>query len=242
MKIFFIGGGSNLLAPDAGFAGIVIKLEGNFQKIIRRDILKIEAGAGAALQKLSNLAESAGLSGLEWAAGVPGTIGAAVAGGAGAFGQSIADIVEKIIVFDTQIKKLKTLPGKNLGLGYRRSRLKKTDLITKVFLSLKKEKPAVIKNRMKKNLFVRKKTQPLDFSGAGSIFKNPAGKFAGELIEQCGLKGKKIGQAQISEKHANFIVNCGRAKAKDVQKLIRMAQKKVKEKFGIQLEKEIIVL
>ena len=200
------------------------------------------------------------LAGLEWAAGIPGTVGGAIYGNAGAFGKSIGDAVKSVEVLDVKNLKTKKLKNKDCKFGYRNSMFKQkknqstkqsfvlgrahkimcSDLvILSVEIRLKKGKKIEIEKKIKEYLEHRKETQPLNFSSAGSIFKNPSGFSAGELIEQCGLKGKIVGRAKISEKHANFIVNLGGAKAKDVMKLINLAKSKVKKKFGIELEEEI---
>ncbi len=218
LPFFILGGGSNILVSDKGFNGLVIKFG----------------------QPLSLYVSK----GLEWAAGIPGTVQGAVCGNAGAFGKSMKNVVESVEVFDTETEKVKIFKNKNCRFSYRNSifREKKNLIILSATLQLKKEDKKVIENKIKKNLEQKKRTQPLDFPSAGSIFKNPQGFSAGELIEKSGLKGKKIGDAEISKNHANFIVNLGKAKAKDVLSLMKLAKQKVKNKFGIVLEEEIELL
>jgi len=215
LPVFVLGGGSNVLFPDKGYRGLVIK----FQNL-----------------KLSQLVNS----GLEWAAGIPGTVTGAIWGNAGAFGKSMKDVVKKVEVFDVKNEKIKILNNKDCRFGYRDSIFKKNHdlIILSAEIKQKKSDPQEIK----KCLAHRRKTQPLSFPSAGSVFKNPPGFSAGELVEKCGLKGKKIGGAQISDIHSNFIVNLGGAKAQDVLSLIKLVKKTVNKKFKIKLEEEIIVL
>jgi len=268
LPFFILGTGSNLLISDKGFSGLVIKIKYSTFNI---QYSKILTGAGTSLSQLVNAAASAGLTGLEWAAGIPGTVGGAVYGNAGAFGKSMKDVIKTVTVLKIpnsksdhspfpmgwvaqpfnkgcgeipnkiQIKKYK---NKECSFGYRDSIFKKRKdlIIVSATLQLKKGKKKEIGNIMKEYLEYKKKTQPLNFSSAGSVFKNPKGFFSGELIEKCGLKGKKIGNAKFSEKHANFIINLGGATAQDVKKLINLAKKSVKKKFGVVLEEEIELL
>jgi len=210
LPFFILGGGSNLLVSDKGFAGLVIAAE-NKQLTINNN--KIIAEAGVNLSHLVRESSQAGLTGLEWAINIPGTIGGAVKCQASAFGQSISKIVKEIKKLDKIILSVELV-------------LKKGD---------KKKSQQLIKEYFKK----RKDSQPLDYPSAGCIFKNPAGQFAGQLIEECGLKGKQVGQAMVSQKHANFIINLGNAQARDVRKLIQLIKKSVNKDFKINLEEEI---
>lgn len=244
LPFFILGGGNNLLVSDKGYRGLVINLQFltfDFQKISNSKSLKILAGAGLPLSKIVNLSAEKSLTGLEWVAGIPGTIGGAIYGNAGAFGKSMKDIIKKVNVLDVEKSKIKTLKNKNCKFNYRESVFKKNKnlIIISAEFRLKKEAKKEIKKRIKEFLNYKKETQPLNFPSAGSIFKNPKGFSAGQLIEKCGLKGKKIGKAKFSEKHANFIVNLGKAKAKDVINLINLAKKSVKNKFKIILQEEI---
>jgi UDP-N-acetylmuramate dehydrogenase len=241
LPFLILAGGSNVLVSDKGFKGLVIKI-GDAGRNIKD--AKITAGAGTNLGKLSGLAVKESLTGFEWTAGIPGTLGGAIRGNAGAFGKSMSQNVQSVRVFDARSGKIKILKNKDCRFSYRNSVFKKNKnlVILSAILKLKKGNKKEIKNRIGKCLNYRKKSQPLNFSSAGSIFQNPEGRFAGELIERCGLKGKRIGQARISKTHANFIVNLGRAKAKDVGRLIRLAKKRVKGKFGITLKEEIEII
>jgi len=211
LPFFILGGGSNILVSDKGFNGLVIKFG----------------------QPLSSYVSK----GLEWAVGIPGTVQGAVCGNAGAFKKSMKDVVERVEVFDTETGKVKIFKNKDCWFSYRNSifRKKKNLIILLVKIASKKSNT----KKIKQYLDYRKKTQPLNLPSAGSVFKNPSGFSAGELIEKCNLKGKKIGNVKISEKHANFIVNLGDGKAKDVKKLIKIIKNKVKNKFGVVLKEEI---
>ncbi len=238
---FILGNGSNLLVSDKGFEGLVIKLQVTSCKL-RGNM--IHAEAGVSLSQLLNIALKNNLSGLEWAVGIPGTLGGAIFGNAGAFGKSIGDNIKEVVAFDIKDKKIKILKNKECKFNYRESVFKKKNnlIILSAKIELKKNNKKEIRNKIKEYLDYRKRHQPLNFPSIGSIFKNPKGFSAGYLIEKCGLKGKKIGNVKISEKHANFIINLGKGKATDVKKLINLAKKKVKEKFGISLKEEIIYL
>jgi UDP-N-acetylmuramate dehydrogenase len=211
LPFFILGGGSNLLINNKGFNGLVIKFG----------------------QPLSFYVSK----GLEWAVGIPGTIQGAVWCNAGAFGKSMQDVVKEVEVFNAKTGKIKIFKNKDCQFSYRNSIFKKNKNLIILSVKIKSKKSDIKKIRQYLNH--RKKTQPLSFPSAGSIFKNPKGFFAGKLIEECGLKGKRIGNVQISEKHANFIVNLGNGRAKDVIKLIKLIKEKVKKRFGITLKEEI---
>ncbi len=233
---FILGNGSNILVSDKGFNGLVIKMQNAKCKMQNA---KIIADAGIILGKLVNESVKIGLTGLEWAAGIPGTIGGAIRGNAGAFDVSMSDIVERVRALNIKTSQITNFKNKDCKFNYRESIFKKNknSIILSAELKLKKGKTS--KNLIKNYANQRKEKQPMEFFSAGCIFKNPAKQSAGYLIEQCGLKGKKIGGAMISEKHANFIVNTGKAKASDVKKLIDLCKEKVKNKFKIKLKEEI---
>lgn len=235
MPFFILGGGSKILVSDKGFKGLIIKMKNENAKC------KIICEAGMMLSKLINLSMEKKLSGLEWAAGIPGTIGGAVSGNAEAFGESIGDIVKGVEVFNFKNQKIEILKNKDCQFKYRESifKKKKNLIILSAELEMKETNKKKIKDKIKTCFNVRKRKQPLEYASAGSVFKNPKGFFAGFLIEKCGLKGKRVGNAEISKKHANFIVNLGKAKAEDVKKLINLAKKQVRKKFGVVLEEEI---
>ncbi len=235
-----LGLGSNVLVSDKGFEGLVIKNKAdNF--VINNNLLRAESGA--LLDKLSEETVKRGLKGLEKASGIPGTVGGAVAGNAGwpKSDWSIKDVFKEgeILIEGKAEKKDKEW----FDFGYRESKLKKIKeaVILEVFLELEEGVEEELKEERREILKIRTEKIPPGFS-AGSVFKNPPGKSAGFLIESAGLKGKRMGEAQISEKHANFIINLGGAKAEDVKELISLAKEKVREKFGIELEEEIRII
>ncbi len=251
LPFFLLAGGSNLLVSDKGFRGLIIKFQiSNFKinptgSLSLRSIQqnsKIITEAGVMLRELVNTSAKLGLTGLEWLAGIPGTIGGAIRGNAGAFVKSMADLVKTVEVLEVKPElKIKNYKLKDCQFSYRNSifKKKKNLAILSVEIQLEKGDKKEIKKNIKRYLDYRREKHPLNLPSAGSVFKNPENSSSGRLIESCGLKGKKIGQAQISEKHADFIVNLGKAKAEDVLKLINLAKQKVKEKFGIELEEEI---
>lgn len=248
LPFFILGGGSNLLVSDREYKGLVIKTKNEKIKIEPLSSskkggakLKIFCEAGTLFSKLLSESIKNEATGLEWAIGIPGTVAGATRGNAGAFGSSIADSIQMVRVYNVKNRKIKIFKNKDCQFNYRNTIFKKNKdlIIISLTLELKKGKKKDIENKIKEYLDYRKKHQPLNFPSAGSIFLNPKGFSAGQLIEKCGLKGKKMGQAQISKIHANFIVNRGRAKAKDVKKLIKLTKEKAKQKFGIILKEEI---
>jgi len=241
LSFFILANGSNVLFSDNGFDGLVIKLE-NTNNELRNDT--IYAQAGVMLSSTVNIAEEAGLSGLEWAGGIPGTVGGAVRGNAGAFDSSVSDIVKSVEALDVSNLEIKNYKIEDCEFGYRNSIFKKNKnlIILSIEIELQKGDRIEIEKQIQEYKNYRKEHHPLKFSSAGSIFKNPSGLSVGELIEKSGLKGKIIGDAQISEKHCNFIVNLGRAEAKDVLALINLVKKEVKNKFDINIEEEIMIV
>jgi len=234
---FILGGGSNLLVSDKGFRGLVIRIQETRYTIQET---RIVAWAGTPLAKLVEAAAEDSLSGLEFCVGIPGTIGGAVCGNSGLKDKAFGDLVETVKVLNEN-GDLVVLNNSQCQFGYRRSIFqKKPAVILEVTLKLKSGNQKEIKKEMQQYLNKRK-NQPKEPS-AGSIFKNPPGKSAGELIDQVGLKGETLGQAQIAAKHANWIINLGGASCQDVLKLILLAKKKVKEKFGLELREEIRVV
>jgi len=242
LPIFILGGGNNVLALDKGYSGLVIKIQNSEIKIQDSNI---QAEAGVALAKLVVLATKESLTGLEWAAGIPGTVGGAVYGNAQAFGTRMSDIIKEVEVLDNKTLEIKTLTTDQCNFSEKKSIFKENkDLIVlSVNLELKKGNKDQIKQRIKEHLEFRKENQPLEFPSAGSIFINQDGRPASSsLVDKAGLKGLKIGDAQVSEKHAGFIVNLGNAKSDDVLELIKIIKQKVKEKFKIDLEPEIQII
>jgi len=235
LPYFVFGSGSNILFGDDGYNGVAIKI--NDSKFVIRDS-NIIANSGTLLSQIIMAATEAGLSGLEWGIGIPGTIGGCVAGNCGAFGKCISESIKKIKTLDKEYSK------EECGFCYRDSKFKNIDnkkVILEIELELKKDNKEKIKQEIKNNLMQRKDRIPPQPS-IGCIFKNPKPLAAGKLIEECGLKGAKVGDAQISGLHADIIVNLGNAKAEDVLELIKLCKEKVKEKFKIDLEEEIVII
>lgn len=276
LPFFILGGGSNLLVADEGYDGLVIKIENREWKIQSDNTrFKIICEPGVWLAKLVSKSQELGITGLEWAVGIPGTVGGAIRGNAGAFGFSISEIVKSVEVLEVSLSqinknqnfnskfKIKSFKNSKCQFQYRDSIFKRNPdlIILSVEFELKRDNQGEIQKRIREFFAYRKQTQPLNLPSAGSIFKNLKLKNisaellrelpeikefqkkgmipAGFLIEKAGLKGKKIGKAQISTKNANFIVNLGKAYAKDVLSLIALAKEKVKEKFDMILEEEI---
>lgn len=237
-----LGNGSNLLVSDEGIRGVVIRLDGDFRKITLLDDTTIFCGAGATLAYLCKFALNCGLSGLEFAWGIPGTVGGAVFMNAGAYDGEMKDVVHSVSHISPSGEIGRT-EKENLNFGYRTSVYRSNNMIiTGVTLKLKKGNPDEIRAKMDDYMSRRSTKQPLEYPSAGSVFKRPEGNFAGALIEQCGLKGKTCGGAQVSEKHAGFIINKSNATSKDVRDLIGEIQKTVSEKTGYSLECELIIL
>lgn len=239
---FILGNGSNLLVSDSGIRGVVIKLVGDFQKIelIGEDI--IECGAGVHLIKLCRFAQQNALSGLEFAYGIPATVGGAVFMNAGAYDGEMKDVLLSTENLTPSGERI-TLVASELDLSYRHSRYSATgEIILSARLKLNRGNAAQIKEKMDGFLARRREKQPLKYPNAGSVFKRPPGNYAGTLIQTCGLKGKKIGGAEVSTKHAGFIVNTGGATCQDVLRLISHIQATVLEKADVALESEVRVV
>ncbi len=237
-----IGNGSNILASDDGYRGVVIRLDGDFRKIALVDDDTIYCGAGATLAALCKFALNNGLSGLEFAWGIPGSVGGAVFMNAGAYGGEMKDVVYSVNHLTKNGEPGRTEKD-DLQFGYRTSVYRQNNaIITGATLKLRKDNPEDIRARMDDYLGRRSSKQPLEYPSAGSVFKRPAGAYAGALIEQCGLKGHSHGGAQVSEKHAGFIINKANANANDVKSLIREVQTKVYDETGYTLECELIIL
>ncbi|MEF2954083.1 MAG: UDP-N-acetylmuramate dehydrogenase [Blautia sp.] len=238
LPYFVLGNGSNLLVSDKGYRGVVIQLWKNFSDITVKDCC-IQAKAGALLSKVAAEALEAGLTGMEFASGIPGTIGGAAFMNAGAYGGEMKDIIKSVKVLDTQ-GEVRVLPKEELKMGYRTSIVKeKGYTVLSVELELSKGNREEIRNTMEDLKERRTSKQPLEMPSAGSTFKRPEGYFAGKLIMDSGLRGFSVGGAQVSEKHCGFVVNKGGATAMDVLNLIREVQRRVKEQFGVDLETEV---
>lgn len=234
----FIGNGSNLLVGDKGIRGVVIEMTDPMGNI-EVDGTKIMAQAGAMLSKIANTAASNGLGGMEFAAGIPGSVGGAVVMNAGAYGGEMKDIIEKVYVLDENGAQLE-LDRDALDLGYRHSCIpEKKYIVTKVVLELVPRNEAEIRSEMKELNEKRAEKQPLQYPSAGSTFKRPEGYFAGKLIMDAGLRGYQVGGAQVSEKHCGFVINKGDATAADICQLMRDVSDKVQAQFGVVLEPEV---
>lgn len=239
MPYMILGNGSNLLVSDKGIEGAVIALDGDFKEI-SVESETVTAGAGAKLSRLCTVAMEHSLSGLEFAYGIPGTVGGAMYMNAGAYGGEMKDVALSVTAMSPD-GSVREVPAAEMALGYRTSVFKTNgDIILFAKYNLHTGVKSAIKAQMEDIMGRRKSKQPLEYPSAGSVFKRPEGAFAGTLIEQCGLKGKTVGGAQVSEKHAGFIINVGGATCDDVMELVKVVQDTVKAETGYILEREII--
>lgn len=237
---YLLGNGSNLLVSDRGFRGVIIGMERFANVEISGNTLR--TGAGVLLSRAANEAYKAGLTGFEFAAGIPGTLGGAAVMNAGAYGSEMKNVLTGAKVLDRE-GTVRTLSKEELKLGYRTSCIpQKGYTVLEVILELAPGKPEEIRKRMDELAAKRKEKQPLEFASAGSTFKRPEGYFAGKLIEDAGLKGYTVGGAQVSEKHAGFVINRGDATAGDIYRLCCDVKDRVKEQTGVSLEMEVKLL
>lgn len=237
VPVHVLGGGSNLLVRDVGVAGVVLRLSGDEFARTTVDGTRVFCGAGASLSHLISQSVKAGLAGLDVLVGIPGTIGGALHGNAGGRSGDIGQYVRKVSVL-TVTGETFVRTEDELSFAYRHSSLNELIILDAEF-ELYRDDPEEITRRMRKLWIMKKATQPLTFQSAGCIFKNPRGMSSGWLIDQAGLKGARIGNAEISDRHANFIVTHPGATANDVLRLIDLARSKVSEQFGVDLELEI---
>jgi len=242
LPYFFLGNGSNLLVSDKGYEGIII----TFSKKLAEDVTvegdKIVAGGGVLLSKVAKCALDESLTGFEFAAGIPGTVGGAMVMNAGAYDGEMKQIVESVEVIDKE-GNLRVLSCEEMEFGYRTSILKREPfIVTKATFKLSKGDKSVIKGKMDDLAARRRDKQPLEYPSAGSTFKRPEGHFAGKLIMDAGLRGYQVGGARVSDKHCGFVVNVGNATAEDVHNLMEDVIKKVQEEFQVKLEPEVIRL
>ena len=238
---FVLGNGSNLLVSDKGYEGVILQI-GNKMNTITAEGTRIVAQAGALLSQVARNALENGLTGFEFASGIPGSIGGGVVMNAGAYGGEMKQVVESVLVMDTQGEILE-LSGDSMEFGYRTSIIKNRPfLVLEVRLKLAQGEMESIAATMEELAIKRREKQPLEYASAGSTFKRPEGYFAGKLIMDAGLRGYSIGGARVSEKHCGFVVNTGKASAADVAEVIREVQERVKDKFGVSLETEVIFL
>lgn len=241
MPFYILGNGSNLLVADSGYRGVMVSISKGWSEITVQGN-QIRAGAGALLSQVAKKALQASLTGLEFAAGIPGSVGGAVMMNAGAYGSDMSAVLTSATVLDLQGKVL-TVPVADLELGYRSSCIQKRGYVVLEAVFLLEEGDAdKILGRMEELAQKRRSKQPLEYPSAGSTFKRPAGYFAGKLIQDAGLRGYSVGGAQVSEKHCGFVINRGDATADDVMKLCRDVRQKVLEQFGVELELEVETL
>ena len=241
IPFYVLGNGSNLLVSDKGYRGVIIQIYKEMNDI-RVEGTIVTAQAGALLSKIGSVALADSLTGFEFAAGIPGTVGGAVVMNAGAYGGEMKDILLSVTVL-TPDGAVLTLYNKELELGYRTSIIAKKDyIVLEAKYKLERGEKDVIREKMDELKVKRVTKQPLEMPSAGSTFKRPEGYFAGKLIQDAGLRGFQVGGAQVSEKHCGFVVNTGDATAADVMSLIEQVAEKVKQEFGVQLEPEVKTL
>ncbi len=239
IKYYILGKGSNVILPDKPFDGVIISLE-YFNKIEIKG-RHVKAEAGVVLGTLVKECVNNNLKGFEYLAGIPGTLGGALYGNAGVKDHTIYDYLNEIVVL--RGNEIDTLFKGDFKISYRHTEFKdNNDIILRACFYLDEEKKEKLESIIKENRLKRQNTQPLEYKNAGSVFKNPEGYAAGKLIEDAHLKGYKIGDAEVSEKHANFIINRGHATSEDIKKLIKKIQEEVKNKFDIKLELEQIII
>ena len=237
-----IGNGSNILVSDRGYRGCIVCMDKGTDSITVNGT-SIRAEAGAMLSKVANAAYENSLTGLEFASGIPGTVGGAMVMNAGAYGFEMKDVTVNVTLFDAVTGEVKTLPAADMEFGYRTSIVKKhpyTVLAAEFLLTAGNREE--IKAQMDELAQKRRQKQPLEYPSAGSTFKRPEGFFAGKLIEDAGLKGYSVGGAAVSEKHCGFVINKGGATATDVIRLMNDVKDKVYEKFGVCLEPEVVMI
>lgn len=241
IEYYIIGNGSNLLVGDGGYRGVIVQLYDRFNNITWQG-QEVTVMAGALLSKVGRQAADKGCSGFEFATGIPGTVGGAVAMNAGAYGGEISDCIVKARLMDSK-GNMKWYSKEELRLGYRKSVVIDEGLVViEAVLRLQKSTREKVEKKLVQLMTARKEKQPLEFPSAGSTFKRPEGYFAGQLIQEAGLKGFAYGNAMVSDKHSGFVINKGNATAKEVITLISMVQEKVYENSGIRLEPEVKIL
>lgn len=234
-----LGAGTNVLAPDQGVQGMVICLKDALDGMEQIDAFHIRVAAGVTMSRAAVFAANLGLSGLEFAHGIPGTVGGGVYMNAGAYGGDISQVCVSVDVMDMQ-GNVTTYPGEEMGFSYRHSRLEdQGGIVISAVFALEICPKEQIRDKMKELMAKRSASQPLDMPSAGSAFKRPAGAYAAALIDQAGLRGFRVGGAGVSEKHTGFVVNLGDATAEDVKQLLQCVSDKVFEEFAIRLEPEV---
>ena len=241
IEYFVLGKGSNLLVGDKGYPGVILQISDACQQIEAEEN-RLQVQAGAALSKVALFAMERGLEGLEFAAGIPGTVGGGVVMNAGAYGGEMKQVVESVRVLSSEGEIL-TLDNDTMEFGYRTSIIRNRNFtVLSVTFRLREGNREEIRARIEAFQKRRMEKQPLNYPSAGSTFKRPEGYFAGKLIMDAGLRGFQIGDARVSDKHCGFVVNVGKATARDVTDVIEEVQEKVRERFGVSLEREVIYL
>lgn len=241
-KHMLIGNGSNILFKDQGYSGTVVKLGGSFEDITVKDDALICGGA-ALLSKVARAALDSSLTGFEFAAGIPGSVGGAMFMNAGAYGGEMKDIVKCVNLMSKDGSEVYTLSCDEMDFGYRHSRLEESgEIVLSVEYKLQKGDVTEIKDKMNELMKKRNDKQPVNFPSAGSFFKRPEGDFAGRLVEAAGLRGLSVGGAQVSEKHCGFVINKGGATADDIIALMHLVQNTVNDKFQVMLEPEVRII
>ncbi len=241
LPVTVLGGGSNVLVRDGGIRGVVIQLN-QMTKVLSCNETKILASAGYMLKDVCQFAQEQGLTGIEFACGIPGTLGGAVFMNAGAYGGEMSHVVSRVRTVNST-GGVHTYNAPNLGFSYRQSRFQKSqEFVVEIELTLRQGNKAEIQQAMDDLMQKRRSKQPLEMHSAGSTFKRPPGYFAGTLIDQTGLKGLSCGDAQVSTKHAGFVVNTGHASARDVLQVIHEVQKRVEKAHGVHLEPEVRII
>jgi UDP-N-acetylmuramate dehydrogenase len=236
-----LGNGSNVLISDRGVRDVVIHLTGDFRRVAWREDetgVSAEVGAACVVTQLARVASRRGYAGLEFAEGIPGTMGGALVMNAGAYGSEFEKIVDEVEGLTREGTSF-CLSRTQMNFTYRDSHLAPGMVVTRVRLRLSKDDAVLVSSKLRELVTRRKSSQPSGYPNSGSMFRNPPGDFAGRLIEAAGLKGKRVGQAQISDRHANFIVNLGAAKADEVRQLMDLARAEVKQRFGVELVPEV---
>ena len=242
IKYYVIGNGSNLLVKDEGVHALIIKIANKFSGV-EVNGEHIKAYSGCSVPKLSQIAKENSLSGLEFACGIPGSVGGGIRMNAGAYGSEMVNVVEKVGFLDED-GKLNEIDGKDANFTYRHSMFVENPkyIVVYAIYKLQKGNKEEISRVMEENMNSRKQKQPIEYPNFGSVFKRPEGYFVGKLVDECGLKGYKIGGAQVSTKHSGFMINTGDATCKDVLDLIEYVKEKVYEKFNVKLQEEVVIL
>lgn len=239
LPLYILGNGTNLLVLDGGIRGLVVHIGSPFN-YTGPDGASLRAGAGTPMSVLANSAAEAGLAGMEFVIGIPGSLGGALIMNAGAFGGYIGERVQTVKLVDYQ-GRVEVIPGKEITFSYRSSSLVGKGVIVEACLALRKDDPDKILKAMEKYADQRRSRHP-NLPSAGSVFRNPADRPAGKIIEEAGAKGMRIGGAEVSAKHANFIVNTGEATASDILALIRAVRELVRDKYGLELQPEVRIV